>query len=211
MTGKNVLPLWLKILHTAFVCVLVPIYAVEHGWANFLWFSNIALLTTTVILWREQRLLAGMMTLAILLPEIGWNIDFAIGLLTGGSPLGLTGYMFDQEIPAHVRALSLYHVPLPFLLLWIVTRLGYDPAALRWQTLAAWVILPLSYLAGSPEANLNWTHGLVGEEQQWIPAPLHLALLMVAFPVLVYLPTDRLLKWWTRRFGRHRHTGHDDG
>lgn len=33
MTDRKVLPQWLKILHTAFVCVLVPVYAVEHGWA----------------------------------------------------------------------------------------------------------------------------------------------------------------------------------
>jgi len=39
-----VIPLGLKIVYTLFVCALVPIYWRQYGAANFLWFSDIALL-----------------------------------------------------------------------------------------------------------------------------------------------------------------------
>jgi hypothetical protein len=49
------IPLWLKISYTLFLGLLVPVYAVQYGIANFLWFSDIALLATLVALWRESR------------------------------------------------------------------------------------------------------------------------------------------------------------
>jgi len=39
-----VIPLGLKIIYTLFVCALAPIYWRKYGPANFLWFSDIALL-----------------------------------------------------------------------------------------------------------------------------------------------------------------------
>jgi len=39
-----VIPLGLKIIYTLFVCALVPVYWRQYGPANFLWFSDIALL-----------------------------------------------------------------------------------------------------------------------------------------------------------------------
>jgi len=58
-----VIPLWLKIAYTLFVCLIVPIYWRRYGPANFLWFSNIALLATVPALWLESALLASMMAL----------------------------------------------------------------------------------------------------------------------------------------------------
>lgn len=37
--------------------------------------------------------------------------------------------MFEASPPRYLRALSLFHVPLPIGLLWLVTRLGYDRRA----------------------------------------------------------------------------------
>jgi len=207
MDSKCAIPKWLKIVYTVYVCVLVPFYINQYGWANFLWFSNIALFTTVAVLWLESRLLASMMTLAILIPEIGWNLDFFSGLLIGESPLGLAAYMFDREIPIFVRGLSLYHVPLPFLLLWIVLKLGYDPVALRWQTLLAWMVLPISYLASNPEANVNWVYGFGEEPRHFFSPAVHLVLLMLAFPLILYVPTHLLLRWWTRRGRRSCNPG----
>lgn len=145
-----------------------------------------------------------MMALAVVIPEIGWNLDYFSGLIRGGSPLGLAAYMYDDEIPLFVRSLSLYHVPLPFFLLWLVLRLGYELAALRWQTLLAWVVLALSYFASDPEGNVNWVYGFGGEPQEWMPQPVYLILLMLAFPVVLYLPTHFLLRSLSRRFSRPR-------
>jgi hypothetical protein len=192
MTNAPQLPLWLKIAYSLPVCVLVPIYFDNYGPAHFLWFSNVALLTTVALLWLESRLLASMMTLAVLLPELGWNLDFFIGLAIGKSPFGFTAYMFDPDMPLVLRALSLYHVPLPFLLLWVTLRLGYDPAALRWQTLLGWLILLASCAFSSPENDINWTRS--PQLGAWMPRHAILITLMLALPLLVYLPTHLLLK-----------------
>ena len=188
------LPLWLKIGYTLFVCLLVPVYWKQYGPGNFLWFSDVALFTITAALWFESALLASMMALAVLVLESVWVIDFILGLLLGYSITGLSGYMSDQKISLWIRALSLFHFMLPFLLVWLIYRLGYDERALVAQTLLAWLVLPASYLLTRPADNINWVYGLRGGVQKWMPAPLYLGLTMIAFPVVLYLPTHLLLK-----------------
>lgn len=70
------IPLWLKLSYTLFVCLLLPVNWVQYGPGNFLWFSDIALLTTVPTLWLESPLLASMMALAVVLLELVWNVDF---------------------------------------------------------------------------------------------------------------------------------------
>ena len=70
--AASMIPLWTKLLYTLFLCVLVPVYWVRWGLKNFLWFSDIALLTTAGALWLESSLLASMMLLGIALPELAW-------------------------------------------------------------------------------------------------------------------------------------------
>lgn len=192
-TGRRI-SLWIKIPYTVFVAVLTPIYWVQYGPSNFLWFSDIALFGTLLALWLESRLIASMMALAVLLPELAWNIDFFGQLLSGRELIGLAGYMFDETKPAYLRGLSLFHIALPPLLLWLLFRLGYTPRALRAQTLLAWIVLPLSYpFAHAPEHNINWTRGL-HEEQVWMPDWLWVGTLMLVFPLLIYWPTHLLLR-----------------
>ncbi|MFW5973620.1 MAG: hypothetical protein ACOCTG_06475, partial [Bacteroidota bacterium] len=136
----NCVPNWLKWTYTALVVTLAPIYAAHYGPANFLWFSNIALIVALVGIWIRSRLLIGMMAVAVLIPEMGWNLDFWFQMLTGRELFGFVAYMFDPSYPLWLRALSLFHVPLPFMLLWLVRRCGYDRRALRWQSVAAWVV-----------------------------------------------------------------------
>ena len=189
------IPLWLKLAYTLFVCLLVPVYWVHLGPANFLWACDIALLTTVIALWRESRLLASMMAVAVLLPELAWNLDFFSRLLAGHDVIGLdaTGYMFNPAQPLWLRALSLFHVFLPVLLLWLVYRLGYERRALLASTALCWVVLPVSYGFTDPAKNINWVFGQRGEPQTWLPGPWYLALLMLLLPLCVYLPTHLLL------------------
>ena len=42
------LPLWFKLIYTAFVAVLVPTYWYHYGPGNFLYFCDLALLLTGV-------------------------------------------------------------------------------------------------------------------------------------------------------------------
>lgn len=108
--------------------------------------------------------------------------------------IGLAAYMFDPKLPLFVRSLSSFHVVLPVLLLWMVYRLGYDRRALVAQTLVAWVVLPVSYVVSNPSENVNWVFGFGSEPQTWMPGRLYVAVLMVLFPLVVYLPTHLVLK-----------------
>jgi hypothetical protein len=188
------IPLWLKISSTLFVCVLVPVYWIQYGPSNFLWFSDIALLLSIPALWLESALLASMGTLAVGALELVWTVDFLVRLTTGISLTGLSAYMFNSKILLSVRALSLFHIVLPILLIWMVYQLGYDSRAFAAQALVAWIILPLCYLLTKPSDNVNWVYGLGGRPQKWMPARLYVALLMILLPLVVYLPSHLLLK-----------------
>jgi hypothetical protein len=186
-------PLWLKIAYTLFACLLVAVYWVKYGPANFLWFSDIAVLLTVPALWLESNLLASMMAVSVTLLEVGWNVDFFGRLITGRNLLGLSKYMFDGTIPLPVRALSLFHITLPPFLLWMVYRLGYNEQALLAQTVLAWTVLLMSYWLAEPSENVNWVQGF-DKPQTFMPAPLYLLLLMIFLPLFIYLPTHLLLK-----------------
>jgi hypothetical protein len=70
------IPLWLKLAYTVFVAIIVPVYAKNWGWGNFLWFSDIALLLMVPALWTESPLLVSMMAVGVLLPESFWNVSY---------------------------------------------------------------------------------------------------------------------------------------
>ena len=186
--------LWIKVAYTLMVAVIVPVYLVHYGPKNFLWFSDIALLLTAVALWLESRLVASTMTVGVLLPELLWNASFFGRLVAGVHVSGLADYMFDAKLPRYLRSLSLFHVILPVILLWMLHELGYDPRALLAQTLLAWVVFPLTYALTPPEENINWVFGPGATPQQRISPRLYLASLMVLFPLCVYLPTHLALE-----------------
>ena len=191
MAGE--IPLWIKVGYTLMVAVIVPVYLAYYGPANFLWFSDVALVVTGVALWLESPLLVSMMTVGVLLPELLWNVTLFTRLLTGIRVSGLADYMFDTRIPKWIRTLSLFHVVLPVLMLWMLHRLGYDPRALPAQTALAWVILPLTYAVTKPEDNINWVYGPGARPQRQISPPLYLAFVLILFPLIVYVPTHLLL------------------
>jgi hypothetical protein len=187
-----VIPLGLKITYTIFICALVPIYWRQYGPANFLWFSDIALLALVPAFWLENALLVSMMAVSVVFFEAVWNVDFFVCLLTGKSLIGLSAYMFDPKISAFIRGLSCFHIGLPLLLLWTLHRFGYDQRAFVWQTVVALVILPISYLVSNPQENVNWVYGFGQNPQRILPGPLFVILLMLLFPTVVYLPTHLL-------------------
>jgi hypothetical protein len=109
--GEADVPLWIKIAYTLFVCVLVPVYVRHYGPANFLWFSDVALLVMVPALWIESRLVASMMALAVVLPELAWNLDFFGRLLTGRHLLGLSLHVRVRHVPPAPWAVALPRVP----------------------------------------------------------------------------------------------------
>jgi hypothetical protein len=172
-----------------------------YGPANFLWFCDIALLMTVPALWLENRFLASMHLVSGFLLQIVWLVDFLARLLGGFHLVGMTTYMFTDRIPVHIRLFSLYHAWLPFLLWWIVWRLGYDRRAWIAQTLLAWAVLPICYCCTEPWRNLNAVFGTDGEEPQtWLNPILYLILVMVFYPACIYLPSHLFF----RKFGNAR-------
>ena len=184
---------WIKALYTLLVAVVAGVYGVKYKPSNFLWFSDVALLMSAMALWLENPLLASMMALAALLPELAWNVDFFARLIFRLRLLGLADYMFESRRPLYLRSLSLFHVVLPVVLVWMVHRLGYDRRALVAQTLFAWVLLPATYLLTDPHDNINWVFGPGSRPQHRLPPLVYLAALMIFFPALIYLPTHWLL------------------
>jgi hypothetical protein len=148
---------------------------------------------TVPALWLESSLLASMMALAITLPELAWNVDFFVRLTTGASLTGLSTYMFDRSIPLFIRGLSLFHVGLPLLLIWMLNRLGYDKRALLAQAFVAAIVLPLSYFFSDPRENVNWVYGFGEKPQTRVPAVWFLIFLILMFPLAIYLPTHLVL------------------
>jgi hypothetical protein len=198
------IPLWVKLTYTLFLCVLVPYYWRTYGPTNFLYFCDISLFLALAAVWLESPLLASMPAVGIVLPQMVWVADFFAGLL-GIHLLGMTAYMFQESIPLFARALSLFHGWLPFFLLWLVYRLGYDRRAFLAWTGLAWVLVLICYFflpqppapAANPNlpVNINYVYGLSdAHAQTWMPPGLYLALLMLALPVVLFLPTHLVLR-----------------
>src|SRR6266404_5875747 len=126
------LPLWLKLAYTAFVAVVVPVYWYHYGPTNFLYFCDVALIVTVPALWLESSLVLSACLLGIFLVQMVWVADFLSRLagvpVTGAT--GMTDYMFHAGKPLYLRAVSFFHLWLPFFLLGLIWRLGYDRRAL---------------------------------------------------------------------------------
>jgi hypothetical protein len=189
------IPLWFKLSYTAFVAIVMAIWLKHYGWRNFLWFSDIAFIGAVPAMWLEDRSLASVLTVAVLLPELLWNVDYAGRLLLRRRITGLTDYMFEPERPLLLRGLSLFHVPLPLVLLWMLHAYGYDAGVgLSGAILLAAIVLPLSRLVSTPEKNINWVYGFGSAQTRWSASAYVLAL-FVGFVVLLFVPTDLLLRY----------------
>jgi hypothetical protein len=192
------LPIWVKIVYTAFVVTMLVIYFPQYGPANCLWFCDVAAILTVFALWFENSLLASTQLVSMAISQTIWILDF----LSGGHLIGLSGYMFKPEIKLYVRGLSTFHLWLPFLLIWMVSRLGYDRRALWVQTLICFAVLIGCYAFTDPRlrtnppqypnmsVNVNRVYGL-GEAtvQTKMPELVYLTLMCIGYPMLIYLPT----------------------
>jgi hypothetical protein len=188
------IPLWFKLAYTAFVAIVVAIWLRHYGWRNLLWFSDIALLGAVPALWLGDARIASVLAVAVLLPEMLWNVDLAGRLLFKRRISGLTDYMFEPERPLLLRRLSLFHVPLPLVLLWLLAANGYaERIALPGAALLAAVVLPASRALSTPEKNINWSWGL-GPARSPLPTVAYLALLFGGFVLLVFIPTHAILR-----------------
>lgn len=192
-------PLAAKVLYTLWMLLWVPVYWIENGPANFLWLCDFANFVLLAAIWLESPLLATSQVSGILLIQVIWAFDYFGALFTGSHPVGGTEYMFDAAEPVWLRALSLFHLWTVPLLFWLVRRVGHDPRGWKLQTAIALVLFPLGQQLGTPEQNLNWMWRPFGIEQTLLP-PLVFALVSVPIAAAVlFLPGDRIARWWHAR------------
>jgi hypothetical protein len=191
------IPLWLKVFWTIWVIVWAPVYWRQYGLQNFLFFCDLGNILIALGLWLESSLIFSWQATGLLLFQTLYTIDLAGALITGRHIIGGTEYMFDPGIPLLVRLLSLFHVMTPPLLLWAIWRLGYDPRGWKYQTLTAWVLLPINHFwrAGY---DVNWASGPFFAEQHLMPGLAYLVMYLILVPALIYFPTHRLLSSWMR-------------
>jgi hypothetical protein len=198
------IPYSVKLLYTAFVAIVVPLYWMTYGPWNFLYDCDVALLVTVVAIWIESPLLVSMQAVAIVLLQTLWVVDLLFLVFGRVEITGITSYMLNSSIPLYLRGLSLFHGWLPFFLLWLLARLGYDPRALAVQTAAGTAILLICYFfapAPPPPAdhpnqavNINYVYGFRDTQPQTLMAPwLWLVSLIAAHVIVLYIPTHVVL------------------
>lgn len=201
-TTASRIPLWLKLAFTAFMAVLVPVYLYYYGPTNFLYFCDVALVITLVGMWIESPLLVSMCAVGIIGSQTLWVIDFLSNLI--GHPLtGLTDYMFASDHSLFLRGLSFFHGWLPFLLVYLAWRLGYDRRALPAWTVLAWALILISFFfmpaprpdPGLTPVNIDYVWGFSDTEpQHWMAPGLWVVALMIVLPLVLYVPAHFLLR-----------------
>jgi hypothetical protein len=191
-------PIWLKIGWTIWVAVWAPLYWRHYGSQNLLYFCDLGNFFIAAALWLESPLLFSWQATGLLLFQSLYTIDFLGAILSGRHVIGGTEFMFDASVPFLVRLLSLFHLVMPPLLLWAIWRLGYDRRGWKYQTLTAWVVVPINYF-WRPEHDVNWARGLFFREQHVVPGWLYLVAYLIVVPLLVYWPTHLVLQLWTSR------------
>jgi hypothetical protein len=201
---KHGIPLATKVAGAAFMAVLVPIYLNTYGITNFLWFCDAALILTMVGMLLENSLLISMCAVGILVLQCLWLADFGCACL-GIRFLGLTGYMFDRHLSLFTRGLSLFHGWLPLLLVWLLSRVGYDKRALSaWTVLAAGLGFVCYFFTPPAGAhltnpnfplNINYLYGFNDQKPQtWVNENLYVMLWLGALWLGAFLPTHLALR-----------------
>jgi hypothetical protein len=196
MAGMRI-PLWLKISWSVWVLVWMPFYWHQYGLQNFLYFCDLGNFFIAAALWLESPLIFSWQACGLLLFQSLYIVDLLGAVLSGRHVIGGTEYMFDPHVRLLVRLLSLFHIVTPPLLLWAIWRLGYDQRGWKYQTLTAWVVVPINYFWRS-QYDVNWARGPFFREQHLVPGWLYLAAYLVFVPFLVYWSTHLALQWCSR-------------
>jgi hypothetical protein len=173
--------------------IWIPAYWHTWGLGNFVQLCDIAVLLTCIGLWTGSALLISSQAISSILIDAAWALDAGWRLFSGHHLTGGTEYLFDPQYPLPVRMLSLYHLAMPVILLWALSRLGYDRRGLQLQC----AIVPLSFVAArfeSPQKNMNFAFTDPFFHQSWGYAPVHVAVSIVFMIVVVYYPTALLLR-----------------
>lgn len=186
------IPVWLKIAWAIWLLVWLPLYWRQYGAQNFLFFCDLGNVAIGIALWLESSLIFSMQACGLLLFQTLYTVDLLSALLIHIHPIGGTEYMFDPHLSPAIRLMSLFHIVTPPMLLWAVKTIGYDDRGWKWQTLLAWVVIPINYF-WRPEMDVNWARGPFFHEQHVMPGVIYLMVYLLALPLAVYFPTHLIL------------------
>lgn len=186
-------PAWVRWLALLWLVVWVPAYWRTWGASNFLQLCDVAALLTCIGLLSGSALLLSSQALPVLLVDTAWTIDAAWRLLLGHHLIGGTEYLFDAQYPLWVRLLSLFHMALPLVLIWALFRGGYDRRGLPLESMITLAVFFLARFT-SPDKNMNFAFRDPFVHRAWGPAPIHVLLSVLFMILVVYYPTDWLLR-----------------
>jgi len=204
MNRSGVLPLSLKLFLIAFSLTLAIYNSMNQGLGSLLFFCNVALFVATAGICLERTLLVSMAAVGVVLIQLLWSIDLIL-TVADVSPLRMTEFMLSDSLPWFKKALALFHAWLPFVLVFALTKLGYDARAFAWWTGLTCLLLLVSYLflprppapADNPtlSVNINFVFGLrMGGPQQRMPELAWLFGEMLFLPIAIFLPAHLVFK-----------------
>jgi hypothetical protein len=180
------IPVAIKGLLAAWLAVWLPLHLLAYPVSTLLWVCGYGSVLAVIGVCLESRFLVSWQAVALLVPQALY-VSEAFARLVTGARGGGTSYLFDPATLFDVRALSLFHFVMPAVLVWAVSRLGYDPRAL-WAQLATAVAVSIVSL---PFGAINlWC----------VPALRHhvLPALLLA-PFVVHLPAHWVLRRYRSR------------
>jgi hypothetical protein len=189
---RHAIPQWIRWTALLWLVIWTVTYWRYWGPTTFLFFCDIAVILTCMGLATGSALLLSSQAISSLLIDLAWAADAGWRFTTGHPLTGGTEYLFDATYPLWVRLISLFHVLLPFLLLWAVNRTGYDPRGWKLQSAIALVVFVACRFT-PPEKNINFAFRDPFFHRQHGPAALHVALTFVVLVIAVYLPTHAVL------------------
>jgi hypothetical protein len=201
------IPLWLKLIFTVLFSVTIPSNIIHYSAINLLWFCDISIIITFFGLWFESSLLISMAALASVATQLVWQVDYFFHLVSGQRLFGFSDYMFDANLSTYSKAVSLFHVWMPYMLLYSLHIVHYNRKALAGQTLIGCMAILLSFLLTNdmfgPAGNLNKVYGLSDKEPQtWMAPWLWLIVVMAYCFFCIYLPMHFL---FSRLFRKQKH------
>jgi hypothetical protein len=185
------IPDWFRWLALLWLVVWFVAYWRAWGPANFLHLCDIAAILTCIGLFTNNALLISSQAVSSILIDIAWTFDAAARSISGHHLIGGTEYLFDSTTPLWARLLSLFHVVLPFILLWSLARLGYDRRGWKLQSAILLPVLIASRFV-TPDQNLNFAVKDPFLHRSYGPAPTHLFITFLFLVFVVYFPAHAL-------------------
>jgi hypothetical protein len=194
--GKLSRSQWLCLVWLA---VYLPTYGAAYGFWHFFQLCNAGVLIACAGILLRNRLLLSSQFLALSCIAVVWISDMAARLLFGRFLNGGTAYMWDSNLSALVRILSLYHLALPLVLLWFVIKLGYHKQAwIAQSAIAAGSWLIGLFIAPAAE-NINYLYYWPNQPSQAQLSLGHAGAMFITLVLLVYWPAHQMFLRWFKK------------